>query len=115
VVGNGVRRAAAGPATTTLETMKDSIVRGRLLRLLCDRREDGPLPFGTTPGAIPPVAGVDERAWLHALAELADHELVSWMPHAEDTGAMSGLAEITERGVDVCEGRDTPDIAIRFC
>jgi hypothetical protein len=95
--------------------MKDSVVRGCLLRLLCDRREDGPLPFGAAEGAVSPPAGIDDRAWLHALAELADHELVTWRPHVAAARAMSGDAEITERGVDVCEGRETPQIDIRFC
>ena len=72
--------------------MKDSIVRGRLLRLLYDRREEGPLPFGACEGAIPPPGGIDDRAWLHALAEIADHRLINWKPQATDTGAMSGLA-----------------------
>lgn len=95
--------------------MKDSIVRGRLLRLLYDRREEGPLPFGACEGAIPPPGGIDDRAWLHALAEIADHRLINWKPQAADTGAMSGLAEITKNGVDVCEGRTSSQIAIRFC
>ncbi len=98
-----------------LARMKDSVVRGRLLQLLFERRDEGPLLFGAGEGAIPPASGIDERAWLHALAELADHELVKWTPGGGETGAMTGLAEITERGVDVCEGRQTADIHIRNC
>jgi hypothetical protein len=96
------------------EPMKDSIVRGRLLRLLCDRRAEGPLAFGAGEGAIAPPGGIDDRAWLHALAELADHNLVRWEPQPSDTGAMLGHAEITASGVDVCEGRATPQITLRF-
>lgn len=95
--------------------MKDSIVRGQVLRLLCDRREEGPLLFGAGEGAIVPSGGTDHRAWLHALAELADHKLVRWEPQTSESGAMIGQAEITENGVDVCEGRATPQIEIRFC
>jgi hypothetical protein len=94
--------------------MKDSIVRGRLLRLLRDRRAEGPLLFGAGEGAINPPGGIDDRDWLHALAELADHDLVRWKPHPSATGAMLGHAEITDSGLDVCEGRATPHIAIRF-
>ena len=95
--------------------MKDSVVRGRLLRLLYDRREDGPLPFGAAEGAVPPPPGIEERDWLHGLAELAEHQLVMWIPETPSLEAMSGLAEITEAGVDACEGRSIPKIAIRFC
>ena len=95
--------------------MKDSIVRGRLLQLLCDRRKEGPLLFGAGEKAVIPPGGIDHRAWLHALAELAAHKLVSWEPHTSKSGAMLGHAKITESGVNVCEGRATPEIAIRFC
>src|SRR5689334_7841203 len=94
--------------------MKDSVVRGRLLQLLCDRRGEGPLPFGASEDAIAPPGGIDHRAWLQALAELADHDLILWEPHATQTRAMAGRAKITERGVEVIEGRLTPEIAIRL-
>jgi hypothetical protein len=95
--------------------MKDSVVRGRLLQLLFERREDGPLPFGAADGAIPPPTGTDEHAWLHALAELSNHQLVNWTPETNAVGAMSGFAEITEAGADACAGRATPPIDLRFC
>jgi hypothetical protein len=97
--------------------MKDSIVRGRLLQLLFERRNEGPLPFGDLHGAVQPLSGIDPRAWLHALAQLTEYRLVSWrtLDDRSGKGAMSGLAEITESGVDVCEGRETPEIDIRFC
>ena len=95
--------------------MKDSVVRGQVLRLLFDRREEGALLFGASEEAIAPPGGIDERAWLHALGELADHNLVRWQSDPDKTGAMLGRAEITENGVDVCEGRSAPQIAIRFC
>ena len=94
--------------------MKDSVVRGRLLQLLCERREEGPLLFGASDDAIAPPGGIDNRAWLHALAELVTHELVRWEPRASETGAMLGSAEITEMGMDVCAGRVKPEITIRL-
>jgi hypothetical protein len=95
--------------------MKDSVVRGRLLQLLFERRADAPLPFGAAVGAIPPPAGIDERAWLHALAELSSHQLVNWTPETNAAGAMSGFAEITDAGADAYEGRVKPPIDLRFC
>ncbi len=97
--------------------MKDSIVRGRLLQLLFERRDEGPLPFGALEGAIAPPAGIDKRAWLHALAQLAEYGLITWNPVEDESGrdAMTGLAEITESGVDAREGRRIPQIDIRFC
>ena len=94
--------------------MKDSIVRGRLLQLLYDRREEGPLVFGAAAEAILSPGGIDDRAWLHALAQLADYGFVRWRPRASQTDAMVGDAEITEKGVDVCEGRAATEIQIRF-
>ena len=94
--------------------MKDSIVRGRVLQTLCERRNEGPLLFGAGEGATPPPAGVDERAWLQAVAELASHSLVRWEAVTNEGGAMFGRAEITENGVDVCEDRARAQIDIRF-
>ena len=94
--------------------MKDSIVRGRVLQLLYDRREEGPLLFGAAQEAIAPPGGIDGRDWLHAIAELANHGLVRWDPQTSTTDAMLGVAEITETGLDVCEGRTKPEIGIRL-
>ena len=97
--------------------MKDSVVRGRLLQLLFQRRNEGPLPFGAVEDAVSPPGGIGQRGWLHALAQLVEYDLVSWKATVPDTteGKMAGLAEITERGVDVIEGREEPEISIRIC
>jgi hypothetical protein len=97
--------------------MKDSVVRGRLLQLLFERRNEDALPFGAPKGAIEPPSGISERDWLQALAQLIEYGLVSWAPLEDKTGTegMSGLAQINERGVDVLEGREQPQIDIRFC
>jgi hypothetical protein len=97
--------------------VKDSIVRGRLLQMLFDRRNEGPLAFGATEDAIQPPGGIDNRAWLHALAQLVEYDLVSWKPLPDESGRgkMTGLAEITERGADVLDGRENPEIDIKFC
>lgn len=95
--------------------MKDSIVRGHMLRLLSDRREEGPLLFGADNQAIAAPGGIDKRDWLHALAELANHDLVRWTGVSPNADAMLGYAEITESGLDVFEGRIMSKITIRFC
>jgi hypothetical protein len=97
--------------------MKDSVVRGRLLQLLHERRNEDALPFGAAEEAIPAPAGIDERDWLQALAQLVEYGFVSWAPLEEKTGkvGMSGFAQINERGVDVLEGRELPQIDIRYC
>jgi len=95
--------------------MKDSVVRGRLLQFLFEHREEGALPFGAADDAISPPAGTDERAWLHALAELISCGLVTWTSEPDATGSMSGFAEITEAGADACEGRGKPPIDLRLC
>ena len=96
--------------------MKDSIVRGRLLQLLFERRNEGPLPFGGAENAVQPPGGIDNRAWLHALAQLVEYDLVSWKPLADESGRgkMTGLAEITEHSVDVHDGREAAEIQIRI-
>ena len=85
--------------------------------MVFDRRNEGPLPFAAAESAIQPPGGIDERAWLHALAQLVEYGLVSWKPLPDESGRgkMCGLAEITERGVDVHDGREIPEIGIRFC
>jgi hypothetical protein len=112
--------------------MKDSVVRGRLLQLLFERRNEEALPFGAAEGAIPPPPGIDERDWLQALAQLVEYGLISWTPSEGKTDAvgrsgfaqpedkveavkMGGFAQITETGVDVLEGRGRAQIDIRFC
>jgi hypothetical protein len=97
--------------------VKDSIVRGRLLKLLHQRRNEDALPFGAAEGAVPPPPGIAERDWLHALAKLAEYHLVSWAPLVDPSGKgrMAGFAQINERGVDVVEGREFPEIEIRVC
>ena len=87
--------------------MKDSVVRGMVLQLLFERRAEGPLPFGVAEGAIPPPAGIDDRDWLHALAQLAEYDLIEWRP-AKDLGRMGGLAMISEAGLAVLDGREYP-------
>ena len=51
--------------------MKDSVVRGRLLQLLYERRREGSIPFGRGEQAVPPPGGISRRDWLRAVAQLS--------------------------------------------
>ena len=53
--------------------MKDSVVRGRVLQLLHERRSEGLLPFGAAERAVPAPEGINNRDWLQALAQLAEY------------------------------------------
>ena len=85
--------------------MKDSVVRGRLLQLLYERRSKGSIPFGRLEQAVPPPGGISRRDWLRAVAQLSEYGLIDWSP-LEDTsgmGLLSGFAKINDFGVKVLE------------
>src|SRR5206468_7255691 len=85
--------------------MKDSVVRGRLLQLLYERRSKGSIPFGRLEQAVPPRGGISRRDWLRAVAQLSEYGLIDWSP-LEDTsgmGLLSGFAKINDFGVKVLE------------
>src|ERR1700741_236255 len=91
--------------------MKDSVVRGRLLQLLYERRSEGYIPFGRIDQAVPPPGGISRRDWLRAVAQLSEYHLIDWTP-VEDTsgmGQLSGFAKINDFGVKVLEaGAESP-------
>jgi hypothetical protein len=86
--------------------MKDSVVRGRLLQLLYERRSEGSLPFGQGEHAVPPPAGINRRDWLRAVAQLSEYGLIDWTPLEDQSGMglLSGFAKINDFGVEVLEG-----------
>src|SRR5213083_3228679 len=85
--------------------MKDSVVRGRLLQLLYERRDEGPIPFGHSEQAVPPPAGMSRRDWLRAVAQLSEYRLIDWTPVEDQSGMglVSGFAKINDFGVKVLE------------
>ncbi len=94
--------------------MKDSVVRGRLLQLLYERRSKGSIPFGRLEQAVPPPGGISRRDWLRAVAQLSEYGLIDWSP-LEDTsgmGLLSGFAKINDFGVKVLETGVAPPIQI---
>src|SRR5882724_7174698 len=87
------------------ELMKDSVVRGRLLQLLYERRSEGSIPFGRLEQAVPPPGGISRRDWLHAVAQLSEYGLIDWTPLEDKSGMglLSGFAKINDFGVKVLE------------
>src|ERR1700726_1538371 len=85
--------------------MKDSVVRGRMLQLLYERRREGSIPFGHAEQAVPPPEGINRRDWLRAVAQLSEYRLIDWTPLEDQTGMglLSGFAKINDLGVKVLE------------
>jgi len=96
--------------------MKDSVVRGRLLQLLYERRDEGPIPFGRLEQAVPPPGGISHRDWLRAVAQLSEYRLIDWTPVEDQsgTGLLSGFAKINDFGVKVLEAGVASPIRISF-
>jgi hypothetical protein len=94
--------------------MKDSVVRGCLLRLLYERRGEGPIPFGHPEQAVPPPGGISRRDWLRAVAQLSEYRLIDWTPFEDQSGMglLSGFAKINDFGVKVLEAGVEPPIRI---
>src|SRR5439155_18626854 len=79
-----------------LNHLKDSELRGLVLKFLYEnRRKDfiafGPIQHAT---AIPP--SIDLKDWLRACCQLADHGLIDWKPLEDHTsqGLLGGVAKI---------------------
>jgi len=94
--------------------MKDSVVRGRLLKFLYERREEGSIPFGRLEQAVPPPGGISRRDWLRAVAQLSEYGLIDWtsLEDKSGMGQLSGFAKINDFGVQAVEGGVAPPIRI---
>src|SRR5438094_9826907 len=94
--------------------MKDSVVRGRLLQLLYERRSEGYIAFGRPAQAVPPPGGMSRRDWLRAIAQLSEYGLIDWTPLEDKSGMglLSGFAKINDFGVKVPEAGVAPPIQI---
>src|SRR4051812_29418880 len=86
--------------------MKDSVVRGRLLQLLYERRSEDSIPFGQAEQAVSPPGGINRRDWLRAVTQLAEYHLIDWTPVEDQSGMglVSGFARINDFGGRVLEG-----------
>ena len=96
--------------------MKDSVVRGRVLQLLHERRGEGFLPFGAAERAVPAPEGINNRDWLQALAQLAEYGLIDWKPIEDKSGMglLGGFARINELGMHVLKSNAASPIRITF-
>jgi len=94
--------------------MKDSVVRGRMLQLLYERRREGSIPFGHGEQAVPPPEGINRRDWLRAVAQLSEYRLIDWTPLEDQSGMglLSGFAKINDFGVKVLEAGVASPISI---
>src|SRR5205823_10699997 len=94
--------------------MKDSVVRGRMLQLLYERRSEGSVPFGQAEQAVPPPGGIRRRDWLRAVAQLSEYRLIDWTPLEDQSGMglLSGFAKINDFGVKVLEAGVASPISI---
>ena len=94
--------------------MKDSVVRGRLLQLLYERRTEGSIPLGHGEQAVPPPGSISRRDWLRAAAQLSEYGLIDWTPLEDTTGMglLSGFAKINDLGTQIIEGGVAPPIQI---
>jgi len=94
--------------------MKDSVVRGRLLQLLYQRRTEGSIPLGHVEEAVPPPGSISRRDWLRAAAQLSEYGLIDWTPLEDKSGMglLSGFAKINDFGVQVIEAGVAPPIRI---
>jgi hypothetical protein len=98
------------------KSMKDSVVRGRMLQLLYERRREGSIPFGHAEQAVPPPEGINRRDWLRAVAQLSEYGLIDWTPLEDQSGMglLSGFAKINDFGVKVLEAGVASPISISF-
>jgi hypothetical protein len=103
-------------ARTIFIRMKDSVVRGRVLQLLYERRGEGFLPFGAAERAVPAPEGINTRDWLQALAQLAEYGLIDWKPIEDKSGMglLGGFARMNELGMHVLNSSAASPIRITF-
>ncbi len=103
-----------GMQSILVKSMKDSVVRGRLLQLLYERRSEGSIPFGQHEQAVPPPGGINRRDWLRALAQLSEYHLTDWTPLEDQSGMglLSGFAKINDFGIKVLEAGVASPISI---
>jgi len=94
--------------------MKDSVVRGRVLQLLYERRSEGSIRFGRAEQAVPPPEGINRRDWLRAVAQLSEYRLIDWTPLEDQSGMglLSGFAKINDFGIKVLESGVASPISI---
>ena len=89
--------------------MKDSVVRGRLLQLLYERRSEGSIPLASLSRRFHR-REASVVATGCALAQLSEYRLIDWGPLEDKSGMglLSGFARINDFGVKVLETGSNP-------
>ena len=90
--------------------MKDSEIRGLILRYYYDRRREGwSLPKPEDLGG-----GVTEQDILHVANQLAEHHLLEWRKLGSHGNLRAGMGKINAFGVDVVEGGARTELKVEF-
>lgn len=90
--------------------MKDSEIRGLILRYYYDRRREGwSLPKPEDLGG-----GISEQDILHVADQLADHNLLEWRKLGSHGNLRAGMGKINAFGVDVVEGDARTELKVEF-
>jgi hypothetical protein len=97
-----------------MASMKDSELRGIVLKFLYDNRREDVLLFGAIQGATDIPASLDLKDWLRACNQLGDYNLIAWDPFIDHTGdgILGGAAKINGFGTAVIEDDEKPPIPI---
>jgi hypothetical protein len=97
-----------------LNHLKDSELRGLVLKFLYENRRTDFIAFGPIQGATAHPASIDLKDWLRACSQLADHGLIDWKPLEDHTGQglLGGVAKINGFGTAVIEEDKEPPIPI---
>jgi hypothetical protein len=97
--------------------MTDADLRGRVLKLLAEHRDEE-LTFAIGNDGFPIPSEIEPRDWLRACEQLAEKSLIHWVPmHHNRDGRQhlfAGDAKINAAGIDVVEGISTPPIAVHI-
>ena len=94
--------------------MKDSELRGIVLKFLYDNRRKDFIAFGPIQHGTAHPASIDLKDWLRACSQLADHGLIDWKPLEDHTGqgVLGGVAKINGHGTAVIEEDAEPSIPV---
>ena len=98
----------------TIVSVKDSELRGIVLKFLYERRREDGLLFGAIQGATDIPASLEIKDWLRACNQLGDYDLIEWDPYLDHTGdgILGGYARINGFGTAVIEEDQEPPIPV---
>lgn len=90
--------------------MKDSEIRGLILRYYYDRRREGwSLPKPEDLGG-----GITEQDILQVADQLADHHLLEWRKIGSHGELNAGIGKINAFGIDLVEGETRSELKVEF-